>query len=72
MSICPRCAATFTCAMADQTGQPCWCASLPFEPVLPIFPELTRTATGQPVTCVCPICMQQWQTLTAIADDKPA
>jgi hypothetical protein len=26
--------------MADQTGQPCWCAALPVETQLPIYPEL--------------------------------
>ncbi len=35
MSVCARCGATFTCAMADGDGsQPCWCASLP--PVVPV------------------------------------
>lgn len=35
MSVCARCGATFSCAMADGDGsQPCWCASLP--PVVPV------------------------------------
>jgi len=57
MSICPRCAASFTCAMADRTGEPCWCAKLPFQPNLPIYPELNLE---KPASCVCPLCMQAW------------
>jgi len=58
MSICPRCAAQFTCAMADKTGEPCWCAALPAEPTLPIYPEL---GSGDDTRCVCPICLQEWK-----------
>ena len=56
MSVCSRCAAEFTCAMADQTGQPCWCAQLPLAPQLPIYPELMKDQAS----CYCPVCMQEW------------
>jgi len=56
MSVCPRCATQFTCAMAEQTGQPCWCARLPVAPRLPVYPELRQ---DQP-RCFCPVCMQEW------------
>ncbi|WP_105530769.1 cysteine-rich CWC family protein [Solimicrobium silvestre] len=66
MSICPRCAAQFTCAMADQTGQPCWCAALPTEPVLPIYPELSLSEDAR---CFCPICLQEWKKSKASSKD---
>jgi hypothetical protein len=60
MSVCPRCAAKFTCAMADQTGQPCWCATMPIEPVLPIYADVKNDEAH----CFCPVCMQEWQQTT--------
>ncbi|TDK65874.1 cysteine-rich CWC family protein [Sapientia aquatica] len=57
MSICPRCASQFTCAMADNTGQPCWCTTLPIAPVLPIYPELAGQSGA---SCFCPICLKEW------------
>ena len=62
MSICPRCATQFTCAMADQTGQACWCTALPVEPVLPIYPEL---ASAEHPSCFCPVCLQEWKKVTS-------
>ena len=56
MSICPRCAAVFTCAMADQTGQSCWCVKLPVAPVLPIYPLIS----AEQASCFCPVCLQEW------------
>jgi len=66
MSICPRCAAQFTCAMADQTGQPCWCTKLPIEPVLPIYPAVANDQS----LCFCPLCMQEWQQTKSLPEQS--
>jgi hypothetical protein len=51
MSLCARCGATFGCAMAEGTGEPCWCTRLP--PAVPVPPP--GSATG----CWCPACLER-------------
>ncbi|NRR32413.1 cysteine-rich CWC family protein [Oxalobacteraceae bacterium] len=52
MSVCARCGATFSCAMADPgDGQPCWCTQLP-----PAVPVPGADATG--AACWCPDCLK--------------
>lgn len=50
MSICTRCAATFTCGMTDASDSdaPCWCTGLP---------PLPRNAYNEEGTCLCPRCL---------------
>ncbi|HEU4843708.1 MAG TPA: cysteine-rich CWC family protein [Burkholderiaceae bacterium] len=73
MSVCARCGATFSCAMADGDGsQPCWCASLP--PVVPVpvpvqaqdgaSATATKAAAIAPapatdMSCWCPDCLRR-------------
>ena len=57
MSICPRCKAHFTCAMADRTNQPCWCAALP--PVEAAL--LTSSTPDTEASCFCPHCLPLWK-----------
>jgi hypothetical protein len=47
MSICTRCGAEFGCAMADGSGEPCWCTRLPA--VVPV--------PGEAAGCWCPACL---------------
>lgn len=68
MSICPRCATQFTCAMADQTGQPCWCTTHPVEAVLPIYPELTQNDREK---CFCPVCLREWKDINSPSKVNP-
>ncbi|WP_334189042.1 cysteine-rich CWC family protein [Noviherbaspirillum sp.] len=52
MSICTRCAATFTCGMTDAPNDnaACWCTSLP---------PLPRDAYNEDEgTCLCPQCLR--------------
>ena len=51
MSICNRCGAQFSCAMADgaASDQPCWCVALPA--VMPV----PGGEAGQ--SCWCPACL---------------
>ena len=57
MSICPRCKTRFTCAMADCTNQPCWCAALP-----PIDAALLSTdKPDAQASCFCPDCLPLWK-----------
>lgn len=48
MSVCKRCGAPFTCAMADDTEEACWCTALPHAVVVP--------QAGQ-ASCWCPSCL---------------
>jgi hypothetical protein len=67
MSVCARCGATFSCAMADGDGsQPCWCASLP--PVVPVPVQAseavskaaaTAPAPAADLSCWCPDCLRR-------------
>lgn len=70
MSVCARCGATFTCAMADGDGsQPCWCASLP--PVVPVPVQAQDGASAvaaaagiapapaADISCWCPDCLRR-------------
>ncbi|MEW7848655.1 cysteine-rich CWC family protein [Massilia aurea] len=50
MSICTRCGARFTCAMADGDSAPCWCTALP--PAV----EVPQEAVG----CWCPACLRAY------------
>ncbi|MCH8621129.1 cysteine-rich CWC family protein [Undibacterium sp. TS12] len=57
MSICPRCQTEFTCAMADNTGQACWCTALP-----PIsFANLPGGELKSEALCFCPHCLPVWK-----------
>jgi len=49
MSACSRCGAVFSCAMADNADQPCWCTALPAAVPVP----------GQSASCWCPACLKQ-------------
>jgi len=54
MSICTRCGAAFSCAMADGDAAPCWCTRLP--PVVALPP----TGADSPAAgCWCPACLEQ-------------
>ncbi|MES2150005.1 MAG: cysteine-rich CWC family protein [Pseudomonadota bacterium] len=44
MSVCSRCGAQFGCALADGSGEPCWCTEFP--PVVPL--------PDQDARCWCP------------------
>ncbi|MFZ6757237.1 cysteine-rich CWC family protein [Undibacterium sp. Ji50W] len=57
MSICPRCQTAFTCAMADQTGQPCWCTALP--PIA--LSSLPDGKLNTDASCFCAQCLPQWK-----------
>lgn len=48
MSVCPRCGATFGCAMADALEGPCWCTSMPAVVAVP----------GVDASCWCPACLK--------------
>lgn len=50
MSVCTRCGATFSCALAERRGEPCWCAALPAAAAVP----LPQDAAG----CWCRACLQ--------------
>lgn len=57
MSFCQRCQQNFTCAMADDTGEPCWCIALPKV-------AMPRTSQGNidlAASCYCPTCLPIWQ-----------
>lgn len=57
MSVCARCGATFSCAMADGgDGQPCWCTRLP--PVVPV-PVPAPPAAAMNTACWCPDCLRR-------------
>lgn len=67
MSLCARCGATFSCAMADPSdGQPCWCTALP-----PVVPVPTPGADPN-ASCLCPACLRQLIDATATARQRPA
>ncbi|NDI84863.1 cysteine-rich CWC family protein [Undibacterium crateris] len=55
MSQCARCAEPFTCAMADRTGQDCWCVSLPAIDT----DSLQILAARGLSSCLCPRCLPQ-------------
>ncbi|MBC3909538.1 cysteine-rich CWC family protein [Undibacterium umbellatum] len=57
MSVCPRCQAEFTCAMADNTGQACWCTALP--PIA--FKKLPDGELKMDASCFCPHCLPLWK-----------
>jgi len=66
MSICQRCHTEFTCAMADNTGQECWCTALP--PVdFSCFPDGKIPANA---SCLCPSCLPQWKAEIAAGKNK--
>ena len=55
MSKCVKCQIEFHCVMADgETGQPCWCFSLPFIPAAAL-----SEAGGDGAACFCPACLQE-------------
>ena len=69
MSVCSRCGATFTCAMADGDGsQPCWCASLPL--VMPV-PSPGVSAPASDPSCWCPDCLRRHIAATTAAPSQP-
>jgi hypothetical protein len=74
MSVCARCGATFTCAMADGDGsEPCWCASLPL--VMPVPAPGASAAVPAPASdpsCWCPDCLRRHIAATGATPDKPA
>lgn len=57
MSICPRCQAVFTCAMADNTGKDCWCTAIP--PIA--FEKLPDGKLEMDARCFCPTCLPEWK-----------
>lgn len=57
MSTCPRCQTNFTCAMADNTGQECWCTALP--PIA--FAALPDGVLNKDASCFCPQCLPVWK-----------
>ncbi|MBJ7309381.1 cysteine-rich CWC family protein [Rugamonas sp. CCM 8940] len=58
MSLCARCGATFSCAMADpapgadpaKLAEPCWCTYLPASLPVPAVPGSS---------CWCPDCLRR-------------
>lgn len=56
MSICQRCQQTFTCAMADNTNQVCWCIALPKIPM----PLNKQGQIDKDASCFCPRCLPIW------------
>lgn len=56
MSICQRCQQKFTCAMADNTGQPCWCITLPKV----AMPRNEQGDIDVDASCFCPHCLPIW------------
>ncbi|HJU99101.1 MAG TPA: cysteine-rich CWC family protein [Burkholderiaceae bacterium] len=65
MSVCARCGATFTCAMADGDGsEPCWCASLPL--VMPV-PSADVLPPAADPSCWCPDCLRRHIATTSAA-----
>lgn len=76
MSVCARCGASFTCAMADGDGsEPCWCASLPL--VMPVPAPGASVAAPAPdpsldPSCWCPDCLRLHIAATSAAPGKPA
>ncbi|MFZ6773831.1 cysteine-rich CWC family protein [Undibacterium sp. SXout7W] len=65
MSICPRCKTLFTCAMADCTNQPCWCAALPPVDSALLSTDQSASEAGsqenQQASCFCPTCLPLWK-----------
>ncbi|MET3119148.1 hypothetical protein AAKU64_003387 [Undibacterium sp. GrIS 1.8] len=57
MSTCPRCQTSFTCAMADNTGQACWCVALPPIPLA----QLPEGKLDMDASCFCPQCLPEWK-----------
>jgi hypothetical protein len=59
MSLCTRCGAAFSCAMADGGSGPCWCTALP--PVVPVpeMPVPESGQTGAAAACWCRACLEQ-------------
>ncbi|MBC3885770.1 cysteine-rich CWC family protein [Undibacterium griseum] len=67
MSRCPRCQAEFLCAMADQTGKPCWCTALP-----PVdFSLLPEGKLNMDASCFCPACLPAWKASLEAGRNKP-
>jgi len=56
-STCTRCGAAFSCAMAQQTGEACWCTALPAAVAVP------QEAAG----CWCRACLEAH--IAALAPD---
>ena len=57
MSVCPRCASKFICAMADNIGEQCWCTALP--PIA--FRKLPDGELKADASCFCPQCLPVWK-----------
>lgn len=56
MSVCARCGAAFTCAMANGADDaPCWCVALP---ALPPSAYVTRDGDPGAGACFCPACLR--------------
>ncbi|MFZ6847959.1 cysteine-rich CWC family protein [Undibacterium sp. RuRC25W] len=66
MSICQRCQTQFVCAVADNTGQPCWCMVLPALDVS-VLPE---GSVNPDATCLCAVCLPVWKTELIAAKSK--
>ncbi|WP_414718771.1 cysteine-rich CWC family protein [Undibacterium sp.] len=66
MSTCPRCNTQFTCCMADQTGQDCWCGAMP-KLSLAELPASSTVTIGQDAKCYCPACLHTWKAETDAA-----
>lgn len=69
MSVCTRCGASFTCAMADGGADPCWCASLPL--VMPVPSTEVLTPAADP-SCWCPDCLRRHISGSAASAASPA
>ena len=66
MSLCTQCHTEFTCAMADQTGQTCWCAELPVVDLSVLgTPQQAKNAS-----CLCPACLHKLLQQQAAAHNK--
>jgi len=62
MSHCTRCGAAFSCGMANQASEPCWCTTLPAAVPVP------EEAAG----CWCPACLASHIAALTRTDDLPA
>jgi hypothetical protein len=62
MSLCPRCGASFSCAMKDEGGNTtCWCTQLPplsAERLQSLNQETQETKAASCPSCFCPACLK--------------